>query len=114
MRQLSTCVMAEHLIRKYRTATPEEKAQGITKITLLAAQEVGREIFFSVTIIILAYMPILLMTRVEGKLFSPMALTLAFAVVGSMLAALTFIPVLISFVYKKTLAWRCFPINDQY
>lgn len=98
------CLMAEHLIRKYRTATVEEKKQGIIRITLLSAQEVGREIFFSVTIIILAYMPILLMTRVEGKLFSPMALTLAFAVIGSMLAALTFIPVLISFSYKKALA----------
>ncbi len=98
------CVMAEHLIRRYRNATPEEKQEGILKITLLSAQEVGREIFFSVTIIILAYMPILLMTRVEGKLFSPMALTLAFAVIGSMLAALTFIPVLISFAYNKAVA----------
>ena len=97
------CVMTEYLIRKYRSATPEEKRQGIIKITLMAAQEVGKEIFFSVTIIILAYMPILLMTRVEGKLFSPMALTLAFAVIGSMIASLTFIPVLISFVYKKDL-----------
>ncbi|WP_439583279.1 efflux RND transporter permease subunit [Dyadobacter bucti] len=107
------CVMAEHLIRKYRTATVEEKEQGIVKITLLAAQEVGREIFFSVTIIILAYMPILLMTRVEGKLFSPMALTLAFAVIGSMLAALTFIPVLISFAYRKALADPEKPIKEQ-
>lgn len=97
-------VMTEHLIRKYRTATAEEKKNGIVHITLLAAQEVGREIFFSVTIIILAYMPILLMTRVEGKLFSPMALTLAFAVIGSMLAALTFIPVLVSFVYNKAIS----------
>ncbi len=97
-------VMAEHLIRKYRTASAEEKREGIIKITMLSAQEVGREIFFSVTIIILAYMPILLMTRVEGKLFSPMALTLAFAVIGSMIAALTFIPVLISFVYNKAIS----------
>ena len=97
------CIMAEHLIRKYRSATPEDKEQGIIKITLLSAQEVGREIFFSVTIIILAYMPILLMTRVEGKLFSPMALTLAFAVVGSMVCALTLIPVLISFAFKRGL-----------
>ncbi len=97
------CVMAEHLIRKYRNASPYDKKQGIIKITLLASQEVGKEIFFSVTIIILAYMPILLMTRVEGKLFSPMALTLAFAVIGSMLAALTFIPVLLSFTYRKAL-----------
>jgi cobalt-zinc-cadmium resistance protein CzcA len=95
------CVMAEHLVRKYRDATSEEKKHGIIRLTLTSAQEVGREIFFSVTIIILAYMPILLMTRVEGKLFSPMALTLAFAVVGSMLCALTLIPVLISFAYRK-------------
>ena len=97
-------VMAEHLIRKYRTATPEDKRNGIVHLTLQSAQEVGREIFFSVTIIVLAYLPILLMTRVEGKLFTPMALTLAFAVVGSMLAALTFIPVLISFVYNKAIS----------
>jgi cobalt-zinc-cadmium resistance protein CzcA len=95
------CVMAEHLIRTYRTAPQEEKKRGIIALTLRSSQEVGREIFFSVTIIILAYMPILLMTRVEGKLFSPMALTLAFAVIGSMLAALTLIPVLISFAFKK-------------
>ena len=97
-------IMTEHLIRKYRTATREQRQEGIVRITLLSAQEVGREIFFSVTIIILAYMPILLMTRVEGKLFSPMALTLSFAVLGSMLAALTFIPVVISYVYSKTMS----------
>lgn len=107
------CVMAEHLIRRYRTASPEEKRQGIVAMTRTAAQEVGREIFFSVTIIILAYMPILLMTRVEGKLFSPMALTLAFAVIGSMLAALTFIPVLISFAYKKALADPEKPLKEH-
>jgi len=107
------CLMAEHLIRKYRTATPEEKQDGIVQLTLQAAQEVGREIFFSVTIIILAYMPILLMTRVEGKLFSPMALTLAFAVIGSMLGALTFIPVLISFVYRKAMLDVDKPIKEH-
>lgn len=106
-------VMAEHLIRKYRTATPKEKENGIVHITLLSAQEVGREIFFSVTIIVLAYMPILLMTRVEGKLFSPMALTLAFAVIGSMIAALTFIPVLISFVYTKAVSHSEKPFRER-
>lgn len=95
------CVMVEHLIRRYRNATPEDKKHGIVASTSTWAQEVGTEIFFSVTIIILAYMPILLMQRVEGKLFSPMALTLAFAVIGSMIAALTLIPVLVSFAYNR-------------
>lgn len=107
------CVMAEHLIRKYRTATAAEKREGIIRITMSAAQEVGREIFFSVTIIILAYMPILLMTRVEGKLFSPMALTLAFAVIGSMVCAMTLIPVLISFAYKKSLTSTAKPLKEH-
>ncbi|MGH2624869.1 MAG: efflux RND transporter permease subunit, partial [Sphingobacterium sp.] len=58
-------------------------------------------------------MPILLMTRVEGKLFSPMALTLAFAVIGSMIAALTIIPVLISFVYHKALNNPDKPLKER-
>jgi cobalt-zinc-cadmium resistance protein CzcA len=109
------CVMAAHLVHKFKTATEEERKEGIIKLTLNASQEVGREIFFAVTIIILAYMPILTMQRVEGKLFSPMAITLAFAVIGAMVCALTVIPVLISLVYNKSLqqdhaevvpAWR--------
>ncbi|MEJ1242016.1 CusA/CzcA family heavy metal efflux RND transporter [Chryseolinea sp. T2] len=97
------CVMAAHLVHKFKTASAEERREGVIKLTMSAAQEVGREIFFSVTIIVLAYMPILTMQRVEGKLFSPMALTLAFAVVGAMICALTVIPVLISIAYNKHL-----------
>jgi cobalt-zinc-cadmium resistance protein CzcA len=101
-------IMAEHLIRTYRTASPEEKSKGIIHVSIQSAQEVGREIFFSVTIIILAYMP-----RVEGKLFSPMALTLAFAVIGSMFGALTFIPVLISFAYNKAFSNPLKPLKEH-
>jgi cobalt-zinc-cadmium resistance protein CzcA len=98
-----SCVMAEHLVLKLRNATAEEKKEGEIKVTLAGAMEVGREIFFSVTIIILAYLPILTMQRVEGRLFSPMALTLSFAVIGAMICALTLIPVLISLVYRRYL-----------
>lgn len=95
------CVMVEHLMSRYRNATDLDRSRGVATFTLGAAREVVKEIFFSVGIIILAYMPILLMTRVEGKLFSPMALTLSFAVIGSLIGALTIIPVLMSFVFKK-------------
>ena len=94
-------VMVENIMRRYSHATPEEKHQGIVRFTLSAAQEVGREIFFSIAIIILAYLPIFSFQRVEGKLFSPMAYTLAFAVTGSMILALTTIPVLMTFIYRK-------------
>ena len=94
-------VMVENIMRRYRDATPEDKKVGIIRFTLTSAQEVGREIFFSITIIILAYLPIFSFQRVEGKLFSPMAYTLAFAITGSMILALTAIPVLMSFIYRK-------------
>lgn len=106
-------VMAEHLIRKYRSSGPAERNQGILNVTARSAGEVAREIFFSVTIIILAYMPILLMQRVEGKLFSPMALTLSFAVIGSLICALTLIPVLISFAFRKALAPGGKPLKEH-
>lgn len=95
--------MAENMIRRIETAKPHEKEKGIIAICISAAQEVGREIFFCVGIIILAYLPIFMMQRVEGKLFTPMALTVAFALLGSVICALTLIPVLISYTFSKAL-----------
>ncbi len=97
-------VMVENIMRCYRDAGADERAQGIVRFTLSSAQEVGREIFFSITIIILAYLPIFSFQRVEGKLFSPMAFTLAYAITGSMILALTVIPVLMTIMYRKYFA----------
>ncbi len=97
-------VMVENIMRRYRNATPEQTKPGIIRFTLSSAQEVGQEIFFSITIIILAYLPIFTFQRVEGKLFSPMAFTLAFAITGSLILALTGVPILMSYLYKKYFA----------
>jgi len=94
-------VMVENIMRRYRDASAEDREKGIVRFTLSSAQEVGREIFFSITIIILAYLPIFSFQRVEGKLFSPMAYTLAYAITGSMILALTAIPVLMTIIYRK-------------
>ncbi len=94
-------VMAENILRRLSHLSDEDRAQGIIRTMLSSAQEVGREIFFSISIIILAYLPIFSFQRVEGKLFSPMAYTLSYAIAGSMLLALTLIPVLMSFLYRR-------------
>lgn len=91
--------MAENIIRRLQHATNEEKKKGFLFICIEGALEVGKEIFFCVIIIVLAYLPIFTMQRVEGKLFTPMALTLTFALLGSMICALTLTPVLISYAY---------------
>lgn len=93
------CVMAAALVRKIKSANGEERALGIVHVTTHAAKEIGQEIFFTVLIIILAYLPLFTLQRVEGKLFSPMAYTLSFAVIGAMICALTIVPVLISLAY---------------
>jgi cobalt-zinc-cadmium resistance protein CzcA len=94
-------VMVENIMRRYVNRTDAERERGIVRLTLTAAQEVGREIFFSIAIIILAYVPIFTLQRVEGKLFRPMAYTLAFAIAGSLLLALTLIPVLMTYLFRK-------------
>ena len=94
-------VMVENIMRTYREASAEDRKHGIIRFTLTSAHEVGREIFFSISIIILAYLPIFSFQRVEGKLFTPMAYTLAFAITGSMIVALTLIPVLMTMMYRR-------------
>ena len=94
-------VMVENIIRRYKNATPEELKEGLIPLTYSAAKEVGSEIFFSIMIIVMAYIPIFSFERVEGKLFRPMATTLSFAICGSMIIALTLIPILMTYFYRK-------------
>jgi cobalt-zinc-cadmium resistance protein CzcA len=61
----------------------------------------GRPILFAKAIIILAFLPIFTFQRVEGKIFSPMAFTLSFALLGAILLTLTLIPALLSYAVKN-------------
>jgi len=63
--------------------------------------ELGKAIFFSKLIIIAALLPIFSFQKVEGKMFSPLAYTLGFALLGALIATLTLVPVLISLLLKK-------------
>lgn len=65
------------------------------------AIEMGRPILFSKMIIILAFLPIFTFQRVEGKIFSPMAFTLSFALLGSILLTLTLVPSLLSYLMRR-------------
>ncbi len=67
-----------------------------------AALEVERPIFFSLLIIISAYIPLFTLERVERRLFTPMAFTVCYALLGSMLLALTLIPGAIAHICSAT------------
>lgn len=95
-------VMVENIIRHLaekqhdlkRRLTSVERTQEV----LLATKEVASPMFFGVLIITVVYFPILALTGIEGKMFRPMALTVIFALMGSLVLALTLMPALCSYL----------------
>jgi cobalt-zinc-cadmium resistance protein CzcA len=72
-----------------------------------ATHEVQRPVFFAIAIIVTAYLPIFTLQRVEGRLFKPMAWTVAFALLGALIYSMLIAPVLASFFYPKgTKEWH--------
>lgn len=90
-------VMVENIMR--HLAEPHGRGQSLSRRVLQAAEEVGQPIFFAVLIIVVVFLPLFTLQGVEGKLFSPMAFVVAFAMLGSLLVALTIVPVLASFFF---------------
>jgi Cu(I)/Ag(I) efflux system membrane protein CusA/SilA len=98
-------VMTENVLRhaeQHFEKHGEYRSQ-IMEITLKAATLVGRPIFFSMAIIILAFVPVFALTGMEGKLFHPLAFTKTFAMVGSTIIAVTLVPVLCTFLIRGRL-----------
>ncbi|MGH7574039.1 MAG: efflux RND transporter permease subunit [Longimicrobiales bacterium] len=92
-------VMIENIFRILNeNPDPEEP-----KIRLVgrAAREVGRPVFFGITIIILVFLPLFTLQGVEGTMFRPLAYTIALAMLGSLLFALTAAPVLASYLLER-------------
>ncbi|HSY64162.1 MAG TPA: efflux RND transporter permease subunit, partial [Terriglobales bacterium] len=91
-------VMIENIVRHLGhgngVKTPTEKISD-------AAHEVQRPVFYAIAIIITAYLPIFTLQRVEGRLFHPMAWTVAFALLGALLFSIVIAPVLASFAFAK-------------
>lgn len=91
-------VMMETILRK-REENPDEPlhADNIIK----RAAEVGKPIFFSLLIIIMAYLPLFTFERIEKKMFTPMAFTVGYALLGALAVALLLVPGLAFWVYRK-------------
>src|SRR5262249_27884058 len=92
-------VMVENIFR--RLAKQDRSGQSLSHRIFEAGMEVLRPIVFAIGIIIVVYLPILTFQEVEGKMFRPMALTVIFALAGSLIAGLTFVPVMASIFIKK-------------
>jgi cobalt-zinc-cadmium resistance protein CzcA len=98
-------VMVENAVRKRaeaRHADPSAVGPVVSpeRTILDACLEVGRPVVFAVMIIAIVYLPILSLTGIEGKMFKPMALTVVFALIGSLLLSLTYVPATLSFIFR--------------
>jgi cobalt-zinc-cadmium resistance protein CzcA len=91
-------VLLENIVRQLShsdgTKTPNE-------IIAFASHEVQRPVFFAIIITITSFLPIFTLQRVEGRLFHPMAWTVAFALLGALLFSIVVAPVLASFAFAK-------------
>src|SRR5574338_188543 len=93
-------VMVENAFRLLAHAKASGKPVHKTHLVLEAAREVANPIAFAILIIIVVFMPLFSLTGLEGKLFKPMALTITFAMAGSLLLSLTLIPVLAALILQ--------------
>jgi len=91
-------VMVENILRRLREARADLPAMDVI---LDAGQEVARPIFFGVTIIMLVYVPILTLGGIEGKMFTPMAATVLFALAASLVIAMVLMPVLSWYAFRN-------------
>ena len=79
----------------------EERRTKLNQSIVLGTSEVQRAMVFSTGIIITAYSPLFLMGGVEGIIFRPMAFTMGFALLASIILSLTFVPTMISYIFKE-------------
>jgi cobalt-zinc-cadmium resistance protein CzcA len=92
-------VMIENIVRHLDLR--EEVYKTTQERIRAAAHEVQRPVFYAIIIIITAYLPIFTLQRVEGRLFRPMAWTVAFALLGAVIFSMTIAPVLASFLFRR-------------
>ncbi|HUS08762.1 MAG TPA: CusA/CzcA family heavy metal efflux RND transporter, partial [Bryobacteraceae bacterium] len=96
----ATLIMVEHIVHTLGERKNSGSEGGVIAAVRDAALEVERPIFFSLIIIISAYLPLFTLERVERRLFTPMAFTVCYALLGSMLLALTLIPALATYLFR--------------
>jgi cobalt-zinc-cadmium resistance protein CzcA len=93
-------VMVENIVRHLSRHKENDNRTPLEKIRE-AAHEVQRPVFYAIGIIITAYLPIFTLQRVEGRLFKPMAWTVAFALLGALMFSMLLAPVLSSLFFAK-------------
>jgi cobalt-zinc-cadmium resistance protein CzcA len=105
-------VMVENIVRHMSRPKNGGGNKTVDETIREAAHEVQRPVFYAIAIIITAYLPIFTLQRVEGRLFRPMAWTVAFALLGAMTFSILIAPVLASAFFRKGVRELRNPVMD--
>src|SRR5262249_20851260 len=98
-------VMVENIVR--HIGHQEQVTKSVPDRIRAAAHEVQRPVFYAIAIIITGYLPVFTLQPVDGRLFRPMAWTVAFALLGAVIFSLTIAPVLSSHLFRReTSEWQ--------
>jgi len=103
-------VMVENIVRHLNR--PDEAPRPLVERIREAAHEVQRPVFYAIAIIITAYLPIFTLQQVEGKLFKPMAWTVAFALLGALVFSMLIAPALATLLFRKGAKQRQNPVME--
>jgi heavy metal efflux system protein len=101
-----------HLHRSRHGTFTAETSKTTAQIIREASHEVQRPVFYAIAIIITAYLPIFTLQRIEGRLFRPMAWTVAFSLLGAMTFSILIAPVLCSAFFRKGVREVRNPVMD--
>lgn len=93
-------VMVENTIRRRAEAQEHNSREPAERTILESCLEVARPVVFAVAIIAIVYLPILSLRGIEGKMFVPMALTVIFALLGSLILSLTYVPAMMTLILR--------------
>jgi cobalt-zinc-cadmium resistance protein CzcA len=95
-------VVTENVARRLRATG----GRPVSSVYLEAVREVARPIVFSILIIGIVFVPLFMLEGMEGKMFGPLALTMVFAMVGSLIVSQTIVPVVLSWILRDGEAMR--------
>jgi len=96
-----TLVMVEYIVTRLALQPAGQDARRRAAVIESAAVDIHRPILFSLLILITAYLPLFTLERAEGRLFTPMAFTIAAALAGSLLFSFTLVPVLAAWLFGR-------------
>jgi cobalt-zinc-cadmium resistance protein CzcA len=92
-------VLVENVQHALRHQRPRDRA-GVIRVVIQSAVDIGKPTFYAMLIIIVALLPVFTLESVEGRIFRPLALTYAFALLGALVFALTIVPALCAFAFR--------------